>query len=100
MDEMIRQCTEMMNGMGNMMGSGMMSGGGGVWWVSPWYWLGWAWVLMLLAFIIIAFVWTLRRAGRPIPNTEAPLDVLKRRFARGDFSPEQFETMKRQLSES
>jgi len=107
MEEMIRQCTQMMNSMGSMMSNGMMGGmmngnmmGSGLWWASPWYWLGWAWVLALLVLIVIAFVWSMRRASRPAPNTESPFDILKRRYARGEISPEQFEAMKRQLSES
>lgn len=62
--------------------------------------LGWAWVLALIVLIVITFVWTLRRASRPALNPEAPMEILKRRFARGEVSPEQFEAMKRQLSES
>ena len=101
MDEMIQQCTQMMNGMANMMGSGMMGGmmGNGSWWASPGYWLGWASVLALVALIVMAFVWTVRRASRSAPDTEAPLAILQRRFARGEITPEQHEQMKRQLAE-
>jgi len=94
MEEMIEQCTQMMNGMSGMMGSGMMGGmmGGmtsGAWWVSPWYWLGWVWLLTVLTLIVIALIWAIRRVGRSAPGTETPLDILKRRFARGEITPDQ-----------
>lgn len=104
MEEMVQQCTQMMNSMAGMMGGGMMGNGmmigGAAGWASPWYWLGWVWVLALLTLIIIACVWTIRSASRPPQVAESSLEILKRRFARGEIPPEQFETMKRQLSES
>jgi len=105
MEEMIEQCTQMMNmmqGMGGMMGGGMMVNGvtsGAAWWASPWYWLGWVVVLAVLV-ILFAFVWAIRHASRSAPRAEVPLDILKRRYARGEVSAEQFETMKRQLAQS
>ena len=99
MNDMFQQCAQMMNG---VMGSGMMGAGmtGSAGWASPWYWLGWAWVLALIALIIVALIWTIRRAGRPTVGSESPLGIVQRRYARGDLSAEEFETMKRQLSEN
>jgi putative membrane protein len=105
MENMIAQCTEMMkqmmNGTGGMMG-GMMNGGmmDTVWWTSPWYWGGWVLVLALLAAVVIAIVWAVRRAKHTAQSAEKPLDILKRRYAYGEIPAEQFETMKRQLSEA
>lgn len=102
MEEMIEQCTQMMNGMSGMMGSGMMGTGmtsGAMWWASPWYWLGWAVVLAVLV-ILFAFVWAIRHASRSTSQAETPLEMLKRRYARGKIDPEKFQAMKRQLAES
>jgi putative membrane protein len=108
MEEMIEQCTQMMNtmqGMGGMMGGGMMGGGmmggmtSGAWWASPWYWLGWVFVLAVLV-ILVALVWALRYASRSNSRAEKPIDLLKRRYARGEIDGEKFELMKRQLAES
>ena len=56
--------------------------------------------LAILGLAMMALIWTLLRAARPTLNNESPLDILQRRYARGELSAEQFETMKRQLIES
>jgi len=101
MDEMIAQCTQLMKEMNAVMsgmGGGMMGGGmmGGM--MAPWLLLGWALVIGVIAAIMIALVWTVRRSGGSGQRAETPLEILKRRFAKGEIMPEQFETMKRQLS--
>jgi putative membrane protein len=106
-EEMVAQCVQMMAQMQGMMGNGMMgpgmmggmmSGGmmsGGTYWLaSPWYWLGWALVVAVVLWLIIAIPRALRR---PSVSAETPQQILKRRYARGDISSEQFETMKAQL---
>jgi len=108
MDAMFQQCTQMMNQMSGMMGSGMMGSGmmgsapaiGTVVWASPWYWFGWVFILALLVLLIAAVVWMIRATRRPRPTVgpETPLSILQRRLARGEVSPEQFETIKRQLA--
>jgi uncharacterized membrane protein len=109
MEEMIAQCTEMMDQMQNMMGSGMMGGGmmnnsgmmgsGSPWLASPWYWLGWVLVPAVLVGLFIALLSVIRRPGHVPAAAETPLMILKRRYAQGEIPPEQFETMKRQLAE-
>ena len=103
MEEMLLQCTQMMSQMNGMMGGGMMGGGmmGGMpiaGWASPWYWLGWVLVFGLLVSMIGTIVWIFRSARRPAERLETSLSILQRRLARGDVSPEQFDTIKRQLS--
>ena len=84
----------MMAGGGTMMGSGM-------WWtMAPWWFLGWALLIGVIVAIVLVIVWVIQRAGRSPQSVETPLDILKRRYARGEISDEQFETMKRQLSET
>jgi len=101
MDAMFQQCTQMMNQMSGMMGSGMMGSApaiGTVVWASPWYWFGWVFILALLVLLIAAVVWMIRATRRSAPAPETALNILQRRLARGDVSAEQFETIKRQIT--
>lgn len=108
MEEMIAECTQMMNsmnsmmgdGMMGMMGGGMMSGGmmgGNV--ITPWWILGWLLVIAVIAVIGLAIVWTIRRSGRADQAGDTPLTILKRRYAAGEIDADQFEKMKVQVSE-
>ena len=54
--------------------------------------------LAALAAVAVGLIWVARRASGNV-RPESPLDILKRRYARGEISAEQFETMKRQLDE-
>ncbi|MGH2535885.1 MAG: SHOCT domain-containing protein [Candidatus Promineifilaceae bacterium] len=107
MEEMIAQCMEMMEQMQSMMDSGMMGrgmlsgqmmGSGSPLLASPWYWLGWILVLAVLAGLVVAAILVIRRVA-PAPPAETPLQILKRRYARGEIDAAQFEAMKQQLSE-
>jgi uncharacterized membrane protein len=44
-------------------------------------------------------LWLARRVGVVGPARETPLDILQARYARGEISAEQFEEMKRRLSD-
>ncbi|MBN2398210.1 MAG: SHOCT domain-containing protein [Deltaproteobacteria bacterium] len=72
-------------GWGHMMGPGL---GGMI-----------MWILLLIAIILI--VYALVRASKtgglgPSPE-ETPLDILKRRYAKGEITKEQFDEMKKDL---
>jgi len=91
-------------GGGDMMGGSMMGGnmiGGSMmgWMMAPWWFLGWALVIGLVAAVGLAIVWTVRRSSGSARPAELPLEILKRRYARGEIAWEQFEQMKRQLTE-
>lgn len=76
----------------------MMCCGTGSWMI--WLWLlGGALLLGLGAGAVALVVWAVRRSPGSAPPTESALEVLKRRYARGEISAEQFDTMKRQLAE-
>lgn len=49
--------------------------------------------------IVFAIVWAFRRSNQAAPPAETPLAILERRYAREEISREQFEEMKRYLSE-
>ena len=82
----------------SMMNEGMMEDS--LWWMmTPWWFLGWALLIGVIVAIILVVVWAVRRPRRSAEPGETPLDILKRRYAQGGISTEQFEVMKRQLSE-
>lgn len=65
------------------------------------YWRGGVIMWLLLLVLIVVVVYFLVRASgaggwRPSPN-ETPLDILKKRYARGEITKEQFDEMKKDL---
>ena len=55
-------------------------------------------LILVIALVIVAIVWAVRsgtgssRAGPPVePHGESPEEALKRRYARGDISSEEYE---------
>lgn len=109
MEEMIAECTQMMNSMNGMMGEGMMGmmGGGmmpggmmGGNMITPWWILGWLLVIAVIAAIGLGIVWTFRRPARAVEQRgDTPLTVLKRRYAAGEIDADQFEKIKAQIGE-
>lgn len=77
--------------MGGMMQGGMMT---------LWSLIGFVLLVGLAAVVALGVTWLVRRSGGVSPATETPLEVLKRRLAQGEVTPEEFSTMKRQLQES
>lgn len=78
-------------GNGGHMGYGdhMMGYGGGL--------IMWLLVLIVAAVVIYAFWQLARSRGQDGTSRETPLDILKKRFARGETTAEEFEEKKRQL---
>jgi uncharacterized membrane protein len=77
--------------MGGMMQGGMM----GLWGL-----IGLVLLVGLAAVVALGVIWLVRRSGSVSPATETPLEILKRRLAEGEITPEQFNTMKHELQES
>ncbi len=81
-----------------MMGSGMMEGmgfGAG----SGMYFGMIFWILILVG-IVALVVWAIRKTGRTdvAAGNETALDILKKRYARGDIDKEEFEKRKSLVS--
>jgi putative membrane protein len=55
------------------------------------------WLLILGGFVSMV-VWLIRRSGTPTGGAETPLDIVKKRYARGEITRDEFEQMKRDLS--
>lgn len=77
---------------GMMGGRGMMGG----WWGGLGMLLFWALVIGGIVWLVVA-VSRSQQSGTPRPAGETPLDILKRRYAAGETSKEQFDEMKRNL---
>ena len=52
---------------------------------------------VVIAGIVLAIRWMVSH-GRPSRPTDAALDILRQRYARGDITQEEFEAKKRDLS--
>ncbi len=77
------------------MGPWMMGGGWSPWWAAIMLLL---WVI-IIAGIGVALVATLRALPWSRgPAQETPLEILKRRYAKGEISREDYERMKQELS--
>lgn len=80
-----------------MMHDGMMYGtyGGMVWMV-----LCALFGFILLSGIVLLIVWAIKSAfrGGHKEAKEAPIDILKRRYASGEITREEYERMKRDIS--
>jgi len=56
------------------------------------------WVLVILGIVFI--VRTTIKGGKSIEHKEAPIDILRKRYAQGEITKEEFERMKDDLMKS
>jgi len=84
----------------------MMPGGGIMGWGYGGYGMGFVgWLFMLLFWgliivgliLVIRWLWDHGRSGAGAAASDAPLDILKRRYARGEITKEEFDRMKQDL---
>lgn len=90
-----------------VLGGGMMMSGWGMPHMvgGPWAGRGWGmplfgglFGLLLIAGIVLVIVALARRPGPAGGAEETPLEILKRRLARGEISREEYETLKKEVS--
>jgi putative membrane protein len=68
----------------------------GGWWMMILMALLW---LLLIAGIVLIIVWVVNRTrGLVAAGGESPLDIIKRRYARGEIDREEYERMRQELS--
>lgn len=65
--------------------------------------IGWIWMLLFWVLIICCLVYAIRtmvlRSTRGVGN-EKPIDILKKRYARGEITKDEFDRMKDDLAKS
>ncbi len=86
----------------------MMPGGGMMGWGGyGGFGLGFVGMLFMLLFwgliivglvLLVRWLWDQGRSGTGSGTGEAPLDILKRRYARGEINKEEFDRMKKDLA--
>ena len=85
--------------MGGMMGPGMMGRGGGWTWGFG-MWLGGVAMLVLWGALIVGAILVVRLLTGGVRGGDvqaSPLDILKRRYASGEITREQYEQMRKDL---
>jgi putative membrane protein len=80
------------------MGPGMMGWGMGGWYGPLFMVLFWVSIIVLIAFLI-RWILSSDRSGRLVKTKEdSALDILKRRYARGEIDKQEYEAKKKDLS--
>jgi putative membrane protein len=68
----------------------------------PFWWLAAGFRLVVLAAVVVGVVYLVRyfarQGGGRSSHEESALDILQKRYARGEITKEQYEEMKRNLS--
>ncbi len=75
---------------GTMGGYGMMGYGGSI--------IGWAFMILFWAALVLAIIWLYKQVrGEEKAVAETPLDVLKKRYAKGEITKDEFNEMKKEI---
>lgn len=60
--------------------------------------LGWiVWLIIIVVIVWVVFQFKSDNSGHYYKSSESPLDILKKRYANGEISKEEFERMKKDL---
>ncbi len=74
---------------GHLWGCGMGFGHGG----------GYVWIILVILAGVVVYLIMQSKKSQADGDAEKPLDILKKRFARGEITEEQYEEMKKKLEE-
>lgn len=64
-------------------------------WGTPMMWFVWIPIFLIIIFAVMKMN---NNNRRNIPFEDSPLDILKKRYAKGEITKEQFEEMKKNIS--
>lgn len=69
-----------------------------IWGEGMWFgWIFWLIIIGIIVWFLINRSGQFRNQNQANPNPESPLDILKKRYAKGEITKEQFEQMKKDL---
>ena len=71
----------------------MMGNGGGMWFGGGFMWLLW----LLIIVVIFIVVKSMLGDGVRANNTDSPLQILQKRYARGEIDEEEYKRRRREL---
>jgi len=74
-----------------------MMDGNWIWGFMGFAWLFWLVVLGVIAWAVVMVVKNSQRQNEQTGTLDKPVEILKRRYARGEISREEFEQMKKDL---
>ena len=60
---------------------------------------GYMWIILLIIIGVVVYLIIQNTKSKTDSDQETPLDILKKRFAKGEITKEQFEEMKKKLEE-
>lgn len=58
----------------------------------------WAYLVLLIIIVVVAGIFVVRRTWNRSEEDETAIDILKKRYARGEISTEEFENMKKNIT--
>lgn len=73
------------------------------WGIGFWMGLGWLFIILFWVLVILGIIYLVKLvvgvgAGKKGTDTETPLEILKRRYAKGEVTKEQFDQMKEDIT--
>lgn len=75
----------------------MMNWGFGLWWLMPFVMIAF-WIVVIIGMISLIRWFAKSDRGREMKSEDAAIDILKKRYAKGEISKEDFEKMKKDIS--
>lgn len=58
----------------------------------------WAYLVLLIIIVVVAGIFVVRWTWNRSAEDETAIDILKKRYARGEISTEEFENMKKNIT--